>query len=219
MIMSIRIFIADDHQLFRDGLHQIIEHHPNMTIVGEAGDGQTVIRELRENDVDVVLMDISMPDLNGIETTREILRENAKIKILALSMYSDRRRVSEMLRAGASGYLIKEAAAEELTEAITAISRNLTYLSPAIAGGVVEDHVRHQVPATDNSAYNVLSAREREVLQLISEGKSTKEIADKLFVSNKTIETHRRNIMERLELHSIAELTKYAVREGLTVIE
>ena len=217
--MSTRVFITDDHKLFRDGLRELIDKQPNMRVICEAGNGQDTIRHLRDLRPDVVIMDVSMPDLNGIEATRQILREDPDIKILALSMHTDRRFVSEMLRAGAKGYLVKAAASDELTQAINTVCRNLTYLSPDIAGDIVENHVRHHTAPEESSVFTVLSDREREVLQLLAEGHTTKKIASKLFVSVKTVETHRRNIMGKLELHSVAELTKYAVREGLTSIE
>lgn len=217
--MAIRVFIADDHKLFREGLKELVNKQPQMNVVGEAGDGQSTFRMIRDVHPDVIIMDISMPDLNGIEATRQILAENPDVKILALSMHSDRRYVSQMLRAGAKGYLLKEAATEELATAVKTVCRNLTYLSPDIAGDVVDSHVRHRTEPEESSAYTVLSNREREVLQLLAEGNSTKETAGKLFVSVKTVETHRRNIMGKLEIHSVAQLTKYAVREGLTAIE
>ena len=217
--MSTRVFLADDHKLFREGLKELVNKEPSLRVIGEAGDGQTAIRMLRDLNPDIVIMDISMPDLNGIEATRQILSMNPDIKILALSMHSDRRFVSEMLRAGAKGYLIKEAAADELALAIKTVCRNLTYLSPDIAGDIVEDHVRHNTAPEESSAYAVLSNREREVLQLLGEGNSTKDTAAKLFVSVKTVETHRRNIMRKLNAFSIAELTKHAILDGLTELE
>ncbi len=217
--MSTRVYIADDHKLFRDGLRELVNKDPNMHVVGEASDGQTVLRDLKKINPDVIIMDVSMPDLNGIEATRQIMLDHPELKILALSMHSDRSFVAQMLRAGAKGYLLKDAAAQELIHAINTVCSNLTYLSPKIAGSIVDSHVRHNTPPEESSAYTLLSGREREVLQMLAEGHSTKKTAEKLFVSVKTIETHRRNIMEKLAISSIAGLTKYAVREGLTSVE
>ncbi len=166
----------------------------------------------------MVIIDISMPDLNGIEATRQIVAESPGVKVIALSMHSDRKFVREMLSAGASGYMLKDSAFEELDKAISTVNDNQTYLSPGIADTVVKDYLGKIV--TDNSAASIaLTNREREVLQLFAEGKTTKQIASLLCVSIKTIETHRKQIMDKLGLNSIAELTKYAIREGLTSLE
>ncbi|MFW5893879.1 MAG: response regulator [Verrucomicrobiota bacterium] len=217
--MSIRVFIVDDHELMRAGLKEIVESQPGMHVNGEAASGQATIREVRKTKPDVVIMDVSMPDLNGIEATREILRENPDAKVLALSMHSEQNYITEMLRAGAHGYLLKDSAVSELARAIKTVCRNKTYLSPTIAGDVVDGHIRHPGDDEGGNCYRLLSGREREVLQLLAEGNSTKEIAAKLFVSVKTVETHRRNIMHKLGAFSIAELTKCAVRDGLTELE
>ncbi len=214
--MSIRVFIADDHELMRAGLKEIVESQDGMHVNGEADNGQATIREVRKTKPDVVIMDIGMPDLNGIEATREILRDNPDAKVLALSMHSEQHYITEMLRAGAHGYLLKDSAVNELARAIKTVCRNTTYLSPAIAGKVVDGHVRNPGEEEGGDTYRLLSGREREVLQLLAEGNSTKDTAAKLFVSVKTVETHRRNIMHKLNAFSIAELTKYAVRDGLT---
>ncbi len=217
--MSIRILLADDHTLMRKGLRELISKKIGMDVVGEAGSGLEAVRLALELAPDVVVMDISMPDLNGIEATRQITRQNPRIRVLALSMYSDARYVTEMLRAGAAGYLLKDAAADELIRAIVAVARLQTYLSPDIAGAVVEKHVLLATLKGKTSAFSVLSEKERQVLQLLAEGNSTKEVAAILRRSIKTVETHRHNIMAKLKLHSLPELTKYAVREGLTGLE
>lgn len=217
--MSIRVFIADDHELMREGLKGIVESQSGMHVNGEANNGQSTIREVRKTKPDVVIMDVGMPDLNGIEATREILRENPDAKVLALSMHSEQRYITEMLRAGAHGYLLKDSAVNELARAIKTVCRNKTYLSPAVAGGIVDGHVRNPGEKEGGDTYRLLSGREREVLQLLAEGNSTKDTAAKLFVSVKTVETHRRNIMHKLNAFSIAELTKCAVRDGLTELE
>jgi DNA-binding NarL/FixJ family response regulator len=163
-------------------------------------------------------MDVAMPDLNGIEATRQITSEFPQIKVIALSMYADRRFVVNMLKAGASGYLLKDCAFEELARSIRLVMANKTYLSPGVTDVVVKDLV-HGSPDANASVFSVLTAREREVLQLMAEGRTTNQIADNLHVSVKTIETHRQHVMNKLKIQSVAELTKYAIREGLTTLE
>jgi len=216
--MSIDIVLADDHKIVRDGLRALIEQQPDMKVVAEAEEGWTTLEKARKFSPDVVIMDIGMPDLNGIDATRQILSEMPDVKVIALSMHSDRGFVADMLRAGALGYLLKDCAFEELTCAIHTVIESRIYLSPEITDVVVEDYVYHLSKA-DLSGSSVLTPREREVLQLMSEGKTTSQIASRLNVSTKTIDTHRQQIMERLNLHSIAELTKYAIRAGLTFLE
>lgn len=217
--MSIRILLADDHQVVREGFRALLEKEPSMEVVAEAGDGRTAIRLARELLPDVVVMDINMPDLNGIESTRQIAREIPQVKVVALSIHSDRRFVVEMLRAGARGYLLKECAFDELARAIRAVTAGETYLSARITQVVVDEYVKRPLKSDETSAAAVLTNREREVLQLLAEGGSTKQIALRLHLSVKTIEACRRQIMNKLDLHSIAELTKYAIREGLTSLE
>ena len=214
--MTIRVILADDHQLMREGLGQIIEDEMGMKVVAEASDGQSTVELVDKHRPDVVVMDVGMPGLNGIDATRRILRDVPNAQILALSMHNDRSYVTEMLRAGASGYVLKDSAGDELIEAIKTVSRGMTYISPPVAGNLVEKHIRHVSQDGEKSAFSVLTDREREVLQLLAEGCTTKEIAAKIYRSIKTVETHRRNIMKKLELNSVAELTKYAVRQGLT---
>lgn len=216
--MRLKILLADDHKIVRDGLQSLITKQPGMEVVGEAENGRMTVQLARELKPDVIIMDISMPDLNGIEATRQILAETPGVKIIALSMHSDRRFVTGILGAGASGYLLKDCAFQELAEAIRTVVKDKYYLSPGITGVVVKDYVSH-VTSTDALSSDVLTAREREVLQLIAEGKSTKEIASDLHVSAKTVETHRQNIMQKLNIHSVAGLTRYAIREGLTSLE
>ncbi len=216
--MSIRIILADDHKITRQGLRSLLDEQPDMEVVAEAEEGRTTLRLVRELSPDVVIMDVTMPDLNGIEATRQIVGEFDNVKIIALSMHSDTLFVTEMLKSGASGYLLKDCAFEELARAIRAVVAGKTYLSPAISGVVVDDYL-HRLSKVDFSDSEVLTDREREVLQLIAEGKSTKRIALKLHISVKTVETHRRQIMNKLDIHTVAELTKYAVRKGLTSLE
>jgi DNA-binding NarL/FixJ family response regulator len=213
--MSIKIVLADDHKIVRDGLRSLLEDQQDIEVVAEAEDGRTTVKQAKKFSPDVIIMDISMHDLNGIEATRQIIARSPGVKVLALSMHSDKRFVTGMLSAGASGYLLKESAFSELVNAIRVVVSNQTYLSPRIAGMVTEDYV-HYLSATDSSVRSILTAREREVLQLLAEGKSTKQMAVQLHVSVKTIETHRQKIMDKLDIYSVAELTKYAIREGLT---
>lgn len=212
-----RIVLADDHKILRDGLRSLLEKQPGMEVVAEVEDGRTIVQLARELSPDVVIMDIAMPDLNGIEATRKIVCENAAVKVIALSMHSDRRFVEEMFKAGASGYLLKDCAFEELAGAISAVCTNRFYLSPDLAGKMIKEYT-NKLESDDSSVFTALTAREREVLQLLAEGKTTGQIAAFLNLSEKTVETHRRHIMKKLGLYSIAGLTKYAIREGLTSI-
>ena len=216
--MTIKILLADDHKITRQGLRSLLEKQSDMAVVAEAEDGRTAVQMVEKLSPDVVIMDVSMPDLNGIEATRQIISRNSKVKIIALSMHSDRLFVSEMLKSGACGYLLKDCAFEELARAIRAVVDGKTYLSPAISGVVVDDYL-HRLSKTDSPNGQILTNREREVLQLLAEGKSTKQIALKLHISVKTVETHRRQMMDKLDIHTVAELTKYAIRKGLTSLE
>lgn len=216
--MTIRIVLADDHKMLRDGLRALISEQNNMDVIGEAASGQEAVQLVEKLAPDVVIIDIGMPGLNGIEATRQIMALASKPKVIGLSMHADRRYVSQMLSAGASGYVLKDNAFDELVRAIRTVAVGQTYLSPLIAGTVVME-LKRKSNGDDGSVFSILTAREREVLQNIAEGVSTKEIAFSFGVSVKTIETHRRQIMEKLDLHSVAELTKYAVKEGLTGLE
>jgi DNA-binding NarL/FixJ family response regulator len=216
--MSVKIILADDHRIMREGLRALLEQQSGMEIIAEAEDGRTTVDLAHEFKPDVVVIDISMPDLNGIDATRQIISAAPHIKVIALSMHSDRKFVREMLSAGASGYLLKDSAFEELGTALAAVLNNQTYLSPKIADTVVRDYLG-KIDTTESRTSPSLTHREREVLQLLAEGRTTKEIASKLCVSIKTIETHRKQIMEKVGLNSVAELTKYAIREGLTSLE
>jgi DNA-binding NarL/FixJ family response regulator len=213
--MSIRIILADDHKIVRDGLRSLIEKEDGMEVVAEADNGRTALRLAVKLSPDLVIMDIAMPGLNGVEATRQIIASAPQCKVIALSMHADMRYVMEMLKAGASGYVLKDSAFEELARAIRTVLNNKTYLSPAVSEKVVGDYVK-LLHKGDGSAFSSLSAREREVLQLLAEGNSTAQIADRMHLSVKTIETHRQHIMEKLNIHNVAELTKYAIREGLT---
>jgi len=217
--MSIRVLIADDHKIMLAGLRSLLEKQTDFEVVGEADNGRKAVKMAQEKTPDVVVMDVSMPDLNGIEATMQIIESLPKTRVVALSMHSDKRFVMGMLRAGASGYLLKDCASQELANAIVQVAGGKKYLSPEITGVVIDDFLLGGSSEEVATAASPLSPREREVLQLIAEGWSTKQIASHLYVSIKTIETHRRQIMKKLDLHAIADLTKYAIREGLTSIE
>ena len=216
--MSIKVLLADDHQMMRDGLRAIIEQVANVEIIGEAADGREAVILSGQLGPDIIVMDISMPGLNGIEATRRITTEYPDVKVIALSMHSDKRYALEMLDAGASGYVLKGAASEELVRALEAVTDGKSFLSPEITGIVMGNYVRRNLPG-GRSPTTSLGPREREVLQLLSEGKTSTLIADSLHISSKTVDTHRRNIMHKLDIHSIAGLTRYAIREGLTSLE
>jgi DNA-binding NarL/FixJ family response regulator len=214
--MIINILLADDHQIMLEGLVALLEREPGLKVVGQAPDGRAAVRLAHELEPHVVVMDVTMPDLNGIDATRQILAENQQVKVIALSMHADRRFVKGMLQAGASAYLLKHSASRELIRAIRQVMAGGVYLSPEIAGIVVEDY---RTPTADTSVFAVLTSREREVLQLFAEGKSPREIAGALHLSLKTVEAYRRQIMEKLDYHSFAELIKYAIREGLASLD
>jgi DNA-binding NarL/FixJ family response regulator len=216
--MSIRVLLADDHKIFRDGLRTLIEKEAGMEVVAEAENGRKAVKLAEKLSPNVIIMDVSMPDLNGIEATRKIIAGTSNVRVIALSMHSDRRFVLGMLEAGASAYLLKDCAFAELVNAIRQVAAGNTYLSPKIADVVVKGYL-NKVSDSSLTTRTVLTSREREILQLLAEGLSAKEIAAHLNLSIKTIETHRRNIMEKLEIHTIAELTKYAIREGLVALE
>ena len=212
--MKVRIILIDDHRIMRDGIRSLIAKQPDFEIVAEAGDGRTAVRLTKELSPDAVVMDVNMPELNGIEATRQIIAENPKVKIIALSMYSDKQFVIGMLKAGASGYLLKDCAFGELVDAIHAVIKGQIHLSEGVATFMLKGYL-HKYSKGDSSFFSILTNREREVLQLIAEGKTTKSIASILNVSTKTAETHRQQIMNKLDIHSIAGLTKHAIREGI----
>jgi len=215
---SIKILLADDHKITRDGLRALLEQQANMNVVGEAENGREAVRLAMDLAPDVVVMDISMPELNGIEATRQIRGVLPDTKVIALSMYADRRYVVGMLKAGVSGYLLKNCAFDELVSAIEAVTHNESFLSPRIADTVMKDYT-HILEQDETAGVSALSAREREVLQLVAEGLSTRQIAERIHVSVKTVETHRQQIMKKLNAKSVAELTKIALREGLTALD
>jgi two-component system NarL family response regulator len=204
--------------MLRDGLRAVLALEEDIEIVGEAEDGLAAVEMAQRLVPDAVLMDIGMRGLNGVEATRRITAENPEVRVIALSTYSDKRYVLSMLEAGASGYVIKAAAVDEMCRAVRAVAEGKRYLSPDIAGVVVDAHIRAPDQAAAASS-SILGSREREILQLLAEGHTSPEIAQRLHISPSTVDTHRRNIMRKLDVHSIAELTKYAVREGLTPLD
>ncbi|MCK4909996.1 MAG: response regulator transcription factor [Thermodesulfovibrionales bacterium] len=216
--MKTKLLLVDDHKIMREGLKALLMSQKGIEIVGEADDGMEAVKLAGKLKPGLVVMDLSLPNLNGIDATRKILEQDPGIKVLALSMHSDKRFVSRALREGASGYVLKDCAASELLDAIETVMKGRVYLSPQIANIVINDYKR-QLIEKEYSVDTVLSKREREVLQLFAEGKSTKDIAHLLNLSIKTIETHRSQIMIKLEINNIAGLTKFAIREGLTHLE
>jgi two-component system response regulator NreC len=215
--MAIRILLADDHGLVRAGIGLMIAQQKDMEVVGEADNGRRAVELARKLSPNIVLMDISMPDLNGIDATLQIIALSPAPSVIALSGHMDRRAIIDVLRAGASGYVVKNAPAEELMRAIRTVAEGKVYLSPQIAGDVLQDLRRHPV-GSGSPEFASLSAREREVLQLIAEGKSTKQIASTLNVSKKTVDNHRAHLMSKLNASTLAELIKHAIREGLTSV-
>jgi len=213
-----KILIADDHGIMREGLRSLIEKQDDMEVVGEAEDGQMVVELARELCPDVIIVDITMPNLNGVDAARQILRENGDAKIIALSMHSNRLFVTKMLQTGVLGYVLKSYLFDELVKAIYAVASKKYYLSPQITDVLVEDCVDN-VPEACESVSERLTDRDRHMLQLLSEGQSSKQIALRLGISPKTADAKRRQIMDKLGIYSVAELTKYAVREGLTSLE
>lgn len=212
--MPIKIILVDDHHIMRAGLRTLLEGQFGYEIVAEAGNGRDAVKLAGELEPDIVVIDISMPEMNGMEATRQIMEASESVKVIVLSVHSDRQFVSGMLRAGASGYLLKDCAKDELIQAIDVVRRGQMYLSPKITGSVLDDYKRFLNEKADD-VFSLLSKREREVLQLIAEGKSTKQIAGDLFISVKTVETHRQNIMNKLEIYNIPDLVKYAIQQGV----
>ena len=206
----IRVLLADDHAMVRKGFRLILEAQPDMAIVGEAGNGRETIEQAENTRPDVIVMDVAMPELNGIEATRRLSTSAPRTRILALSMHKDSVYVREILKAGARGYLLKDSIDSDLVNAVRAVARGDGYLSPAVSDAVLSDYRRHVTDPVD-----LLTSREREVLQLIAEGRTNKEIASTLNLSVYTVDAHRGKIMEKLNLHSTGELVRFAVRNGM----
>jgi len=212
--MKINIILADDHNILREGLRNVIESFSTLKVIGEANDGREAVSLANRLHPDVVIMDVSMPGLNGVEATRQIVRSHPDIRVIALSMHANKQMIAGILKAGAYGYLLKDCASGELINAIKTVAANKKYISGRVSG-LFQDNIAADNPESDPE----LSSREKEILQLIAEGHSSKEIAERLFLSSKTVDAHRKNIMDKLNLHSISELTKYALKTGLTSLD
>jgi len=210
-----KILLADDHNVLRKGLRRILEEQPDLEVVGEAADGREAVTLTNILLPDIVVLDIAMPLMNGLEATRQILLRHSELNVLILSMYSDENYVVQVLRAGARGYLLKDTAEEDLITAVRTVASGQPFFSPKIAKLLLGDGMQRLRQEGVSDSYDLLTAREREVLQLIAEGKSNKESAAALFVSPTTIETHRARIMDKLDLHSTADIVLYAVRKGI----
>ncbi len=214
---TIQLVIADNHALVRAGFRSLVEELDGIKVIGEAENGRDVLQMVETLKPQIVLMDIAMPEMNGLEATARITREFPQIKVLILSMHANEEYVYQALRSGASGYLLKDSGTEELDLALRAIARGEIYLCPAVSKYVVSDYVRRL--GQDQTPLDQITPRQREILQLIAEGKSTKDIAELLYISTKTVETHRTQLMDRLDIHDIAGLVRYAIRIGLVVLE
>ena len=212
---QLRILLADDHTVVRQGLRKVLEERPDWVVVAEAGNGRDAVKQAEELKPDVAIIDVAMPLLNGIETTRQIVRRSPSTRVLVLSMHSDEAYVNQILKAGATGYLLKDSADVDLIQAVAAVSQGKSFFSPAVARLMLDDYVRQLADKGITDRYESLSEREREIFQLIAEGKANKEIAHILSISPSTVETHRARIMEKLDLHSAAEIVLYAVRRGV----
>ncbi len=211
----IRILLADDHTVVRDGLRALLEHEPDMAVVGEAADGRESVRLAETSTPDVVLMDLAMPNLNGMEATRRILAANPKIGVVILSMHQDESYVLGSLKAGAKGYLLKDSMRSEVVQAIRSVVEGRSFLTRKVARLLQEDYISRLQQRGLEDRYDLLSDREREILQLIAEGRANKEVANMLNISLTTVETHRGHILQKLEIHSVPELILYAVRKGI----
>jgi DNA-binding NarL/FixJ family response regulator len=217
--MKIRVFLADDHAVVRDGLRLILEAQEDITVVGEAADGHQAVDQVLKLKPDIVLMDIAMPKLNGIEATQQILKSCPSVKVVILSMHSSSEHISRALRAGALGYLLKESAGKEVVKAVKTVYLGQRYLCQKISESVIDDYIDLQEAAPGRSPLTRLSPREREILQLVAEGKTTKEIAGMLYLSTKTIETYRSRLMVKLGINDVPGLVKFAIQHGITSLE
>lgn len=217
--MSIQVLLADDHTIVRDGLKLLLESQPDMRVIGEASNGNEALRLTQELSPDVVLMDIAMPELNGIDAAQRICDEHPKVKVVILSMHSSSEHIFRALRAGAVGYLLKESAGEEVATAVRSAFAGQRYLSAKIENTLIDDYLKQRKMGPVSSPLDSLSSREREVLQLTCEGKTTAEIAEKLYLSTKTVETYRSRFMRRLDIHDIPSLVKFAIQNGIISLD
>jgi two-component system, NarL family, response regulator NreC len=214
--MSIRILLADDHAVLRHGLSKALQAESDMEVIGMVADGLAAVELARELAPDIIIMDIGMQGLNGIEATRQILKKSSNTRVIALSMHSSKKFILEMFKAGASGYLLKDCEYDELAAAVRTVASGKEYISPSITGVFIESCTTDD-PVRKNDAFSTLTNREREVLQLLTEGKTTKQAAKRLHISPKTVEVHRLNIMNKLKIDNMVQLTKYAIQEGITL--
>jgi DNA-binding NarL/FixJ family response regulator len=212
---KLRIVVGDDHTLVRQGLRKILEEQPDWEVVAEAGDGRQAVSQTVSLEPDVAILDIGMPLLNGIDATRQIIRKSPNVRVLILSMHAEEAYITQALQAGAKGYLLKDSADTDLIRGVTAVAAGKSFFSPAVAGVMLDEYVRHLADKGIVDRYEALSEREREIFQLVAEGHSNKEIAEMLSVSPATVETHRAHILQKLDVHNTAELVLYAVRRGV----
>jgi two-component system response regulator NreC len=211
----VRVLLAEDHTIVRKGLRSLLDGEAGIEVIGEAEDGREAVEKVQQLLPDVVLMDIAMPGLNGLEATRQIKKRFPEVQVLILTMHANEEYIFQILRAGASGYVVKQAAPTELISAIWAAYRGDSFLSPSISKTIIQEYIRQAEAMAEKDSYDKLTNREREVLQLIAEGRSNREIAGLLHISVKTVETHRANLMDKLDIHSTAELTQYAIQKGM----
>jgi len=212
---EIRVLLAEDHTIVRKGLRSLLDAEAGIEVVGEAGDGREAVRKVQQLSPDIVVMDIAMPGLNGLEGTRQIRKRFPEVKVVILTMHTDEEYILQILASGASGYVVKQAAPRELVSAIQSVHRGGSFFSPSISKKIVEGYIRQAEATVEANSYQKLTEREREVLQLIAEGHSTREIGQLLHISGKTVETHRAHLTDKLDIHSVAELTQYAIRKGV----
>ncbi len=212
---KVKLLVADDHKIFRQGIKKLLEEESDMQVVGEAADGREAVKKSTELKPDVILMDIAMANLNGLEATKQIKKVLPSIKVIMLTMHKNEEYILQSFQAGASGFILKEGAVEELVSAIRSIHQDKSFLSPTISKTLIDAYLRKMETGKTETPFDLLTDREREVLQLIAEGYTNREVAKALFISVKTVEAHRAHIMQKLNIHDIAKLVKYAIQKGL----